>query len=105
MAKVEHLARKAAKSAEGTLREEIEALGAQIARLGERSVEQGQDRVAEEVDRLKAGVEALLDRLGKQGESVVDTVTDTVRNRPITSLVGAFATGVVLSALLSRRSS
>lgn len=104
MARVEHLARKAAKE-DASLREDIEALGAQIVRLGEKSLEQGQERMAEEVERLKLGVEALMERLGKQGENTVDTVASTVRNRPIATLVGAFVAGLALSALLSRRSS
>src|SRR5215470_464185 len=86
-----------------TIREELEALGAQISRLGERTLSEGQERVAEEIDRLKGRLQSVLDHVEDQGETALDTVVTTVQRRPLASMVGAFAAGIVLSSLLARR--
>jgi ElaB/YqjD/DUF883 family membrane-anchored ribosome-binding protein len=102
MARAAH-ARRARVEDDLTLREQVEEIGAQIVRLGERSIGEGQEKLTEEINRLKGGVDELLDRLGEQGRVTMDTVIGTVQRRPVASVAGAFAAGMLLSLLLSRK--
>jgi ElaB/YqjD/DUF883 family membrane-anchored ribosome-binding protein len=88
---------------EASLREEIEQIGAQIVRQGERSLGEGQKKLGKEIARLKAGIDDLLERVGDRGRMTVDTVVDAVQQRPITSIAGAFAAGMLMSILISRK--
>jgi hypothetical protein len=86
-----------------TLREELELIGSQIAHLSERTVGEGQEKLAEEVEHLKGTFEELLERAEDAAFSGLDTLTGRVQERPIESLLGAFAAGAVLAALFTRR--
>jgi len=97
------MARNGGSSSDTTIRDELEALGAQISRLGEKTMSEGQERVAAEIDRLKSALETVIDRVEDHGETALDAVVTTVQRRPLASMVGAFAAGIVLSSLLSRR--
>jgi ElaB/YqjD/DUF883 family membrane-anchored ribosome-binding protein len=102
MARAAH-ARRARDDDDQTLREQVEEIGAQIVRLGERSIGEGQEKLADEINRLKGGVDDLLERLGDQSRITVDTVISTVQKRPVASVAGAFAAGMLLSLLLGRK--
>jgi ElaB/YqjD/DUF883 family membrane-anchored ribosome-binding protein len=102
MARAAH-ARRARDDEDQTLREQVEEIGAQIVRLGERSIGEGQEKLADEINRLKGGVDDLLERLGDQSRVTVDTVINAVQKRPVASVAGAFAAGMLLSLLLARK--
>jgi len=94
---------RARRAAETSLREDLEDISAQVAKLGSKGWGEGQELIAAEIERLKAGVESVVDRVMEQGEHSYEQLTDVVQRRPMTSLCAAFATGVVLAALFSRR--
>jgi ElaB/YqjD/DUF883 family membrane-anchored ribosome-binding protein len=102
MARAAH-ARRSRADDDQTLREQVEEIGAQIVRLGERSIGEGQEKLADEINRLKSGVDDLLERLGDQSRVTMETVVSAVQKRPVASVAGAFAAGMLLSLLLARK--
>ncbi|HTH99239.1 MAG TPA: hypothetical protein VL574_17610 [Stellaceae bacterium] len=86
----------------GTVRQDLEALRSDLARLGEKSLADGQERVSHEIERLKANVGDLAQRVSQKSHDSLDVATDYVRKRPLTSVAGAFAIGMVFASL-SRR--
>lgn len=86
-----------------SLREELELIASQIAHLSERTVGEGQEKLNEEVMRLKETFEDLLERAQDRTAVSLDAVTSKVQERPIESMLGAFAAGAILAALLARR--
>ncbi len=86
-----------------SLREELEMIGSQIAHLSERTLGEGQEKLNEEVENLKGTFEELLERAEDAAFSGLDTLTGRVQERPIESVLGAFAAGAVLAALFARR--
>jgi ElaB/YqjD/DUF883 family membrane-anchored ribosome-binding protein len=86
-----------------SLRDELELIGSQIAHLSERTVGEGQEKLAEEVEKLKGTFDDLLERATETTFNGIDTMTSKVQERPIESVLGAFAAGAVLAALFARR--
>lgn len=86
-----------------TLREELELIGSQIAHLSERTLGEGHEKLNEEVQNLKGTFEELLDRAQDTAASGLETLSDHVQERPLESMLGAFAAGAILAALLVRR--
>ena len=68
--------RRATRAAEATLREELEAIGARLAQLGE---------------------------LARGGEQAYDALVGTVRRQPLGSLATAFAVGLAAAMLFGHR--
>ncbi|MBL8699814.1 MAG: hypothetical protein JNK67_15660 [Alphaproteobacteria bacterium] len=85
------------------LRGELEALGAQVAKLGERSLAEGQEVAARELEKLRDGIESLIERASEQGALTIENVGDVVRRQPITALTAAFASGIIMATLMGRR--
>ncbi|MBL8630631.1 MAG: hypothetical protein JNM81_13430 [Rhodospirillaceae bacterium] len=86
-----------------TLREELELIGSQIAHLSERTLGEGHEKLNEEVEHLKGTFEELLERAHDTAASGLDSLGERVQERPVESLLGAFAAGAILAALLVRR--
>ena len=93
----------ARRNADTSLREDLEDLSAQIAKLGNKGWGEGQELIAAEVEKLKAGVDSMVDRALEQGEHSYEQLTDVIQRRPIASLGAAFAAGLVLATMFSRR--
>lgn len=79
---------------------ELEEIGSQIARLGERSIEEGQERLGEEVGRLRANFDSIKARLREEGLSSIESMSDTIQQRPITSVAAAFTAGAAATLLI-----
>jgi ElaB/YqjD/DUF883 family membrane-anchored ribosome-binding protein len=86
------------------IREDLDKLRADLARLGEKSLAEGQDKLAEELAQLRAKAASLAAKATDTGRSAHDDVVAYVRNNPITSVGGAFGLGLLVAALLTRRS-
>ncbi|MBX3532222.1 MAG: DUF883 family protein [Rhizobiaceae bacterium] len=84
------------------LRAEIAALTRQLAALGEKSVNTAKRAAAEGVEQLRSQGEAKLGELRASASDFEARVTETVREKPVTSL--AIAAGIgFLFALIARR--
>jgi len=86
------------------IREDLDKLRADLARLGEKSLAEGQDKVAEELAALRAKAASLAAKVNERGRSAHEDVVAYVRENPIQSVGGAFGLGLLVAALLSRRS-
>ena len=85
-----------------TLREEIAKLSAQVASSSERSYDAARKIASESVDQLRAQGEATMQRLRSNATDIEQQLTDSVREKPVTSL--AIAAGIgFLFALIARR--
>ncbi len=86
------------------IREDLDRLRADLARLGEKSLAEGQDKLAEELASLRIKAASLASKVNHTGRSAHEDVISYVRDNPITSVGGAFGLGLLVSALLARRS-
>lgn len=86
-----------------SLRDELELIGSQIAHLSERTVGEGQENLNEEVERLKGAFEDLLERAQDTTHISIDAMATKVQERPVESMLTAFAVGALLGALIIRR--
>lgn len=84
------------------LRAEIAALAKQIAALGEKSVHTAKRAAAEGVEQLRSQGEARLADLSEKADDIEAQITQTVRDKPVTSLAIAAGLGF-LFALIVRR--
>ncbi len=89
---------------------EMRALHNQVAELGDQlgalltRVKQDGGQLAEaELGLLQEKLQVLLGDMKDKGREALASVEDTVRERPGTSLLAAFAAGAVLTGLLLRR--
>jgi len=86
-----------------SLSEELELVGSQIAHLSERTVGEGQEKLNEEIIKLKGTFDDLMSRARENASSSFESATAKVREKPIESVVGAFAAGAIVAALIARR--
>ena len=83
--------------------DELSHLAKEAADSGKVLYDAGHERLSAEVAHLKAALNKLGDQAVRQGENSVNAVTDAVASRPLLSLCGAFAAGVVISLLIGGR--
>jgi len=86
------------------IREDIDKLRADLTRLGEKSLAEGQDILADELAQLRVKAATLAEKVNTASRSAHADVLHYVRENPITSVGGAFGLGLLVAALLSRRS-
>ena len=55
------------------------------------------------VEELGADLERAADALRRQGQASIAQVEDTIKERPLLSLLAAFGAGVLIARLLGRR--
>lgn len=84
------------------LRDDVSKLTAQLAATGEHSYSAAKRAAAEGAEQLRAKGEAAVQSLKTNADDLERQLTDTVREKPITSLAIAAGVGFFL-ALLSRR--
>ncbi len=72
---------------------------------GKQLYDAGHERLREDIELLKSALAKLAERAVHQGETSVNVVTDAVASRPLLSVCGAFAAGLVVSFLLGDRRS
>jgi ElaB/YqjD/DUF883 family membrane-anchored ribosome-binding protein len=86
----------------GELRDELQALKADVSRLlnttSEGMFDAAKDRADSLADQIKAALNDLAETLNKQEDHVENLISD----RPMTSLASAFALGVVVGFMLRR---
>jgi ElaB/YqjD/DUF883 family membrane-anchored ribosome-binding protein len=83
--------------------DELSHLAKEASDSGKQLYEAGHERLRTEIEHLKTTLGEMGNRAVRQGEVSLHAVTDVVSARPLLSLCGAFAAGVVLSLLLGGR--
>ena len=86
------------------IREDLEKLRADLARLGEKSLSEGQEKITDELADLRAKAAALADKVNSRGRAAHEDLIGYIQSNPITSIGGAFGLGLLVAALLGRRS-
>ena len=94
--------RKRTNSKARSIEDDLEAIAADVAAVGSAI---GDVASAEARERIQAIRERLDDMAGAAGEAAqdgVERVEDTIRDRPVVSVLAAFALGMVTATLLRR---
>lgn len=84
------------------LREDVARLAAELAELGQQSVNTARRAAAKSAEQLRVQGEAKMAELRANARDVEEQLTETVREKPLTSLAVAAGVGF-LFALLTRR--
>jgi ElaB/YqjD/DUF883 family membrane-anchored ribosome-binding protein len=92
------------------IKEHVEALRAELATLTKHvkglssaALARAQSAGALKIGELGADLERAADALRRQGQASIAQVEDTIKERPLLSLLAAFGAGVLLARLLERR--
>jgi ElaB/YqjD/DUF883 family membrane-anchored ribosome-binding protein len=85
------------------LRTELAMLTKHIKGLSSATLERAQTAGALKIEELGADLERAADALRRQGQASVAQVENTIRERPLLSLLAAFGAGVLIARLLGRK--
>ena len=86
-----------------TLQAQVSELGDQLGSLLDRARQDGGTLAEAELSQLQAHLQTMMADMKDKGREVLVKVEDTVKERPGTSLLTAFAAGALLTGLLMRR--
>lgn len=81
------------------LKKTIETLANDFNRAGDSALDQAGERLGETIRKLRAQLSDVTDR----GRRSAESVTSTVSERPVQSLMIAFAAGMIIAQVLKRR--
>ena len=85
------------------LRSELATLTTHIKGLSSAKLAQAQTAGSLKIEELSADLQRAANALRRQGQASVAQFEDTVREKPLISLLAAFGAGVVIARLLDRR--
>jgi ElaB/YqjD/DUF883 family membrane-anchored ribosome-binding protein len=85
------------------LRTELSMLTTHIKGLGSATLERAQSAGALKIEELGADLERAAEALRRQGQLSVAQVENTIREKPLLSLLAAFGAGMLIARLLDRR--
>lgn len=85
------------------LQAQVSELGDQLGSLLDRARQDGGSLAEAELSQLQARLQTMMADVKDKGREVLVRVEDTVKERPGTSLLTAFAAGALLTGLLMRR--
>lgn len=85
------------------LRTELSMLTRHIKGLSSATLERAQSAGALKIEELGADLERAAEALRRQGQMSVAQVEDTIREKPLISLLAAFGAGVLIARLLGRK--
>jgi|GEM_PF-1885392 len=85
------------------LHNQVSELGNQLGALITRVKKDGGTLAEAELTQLQERLQGLLEDAKDKGQEAIALVEDTVRERPGTSLLTAFAAGAIITGLLLRR--
>ncbi|HZA65713.1 MAG TPA: hypothetical protein VE592_02120 [Geminicoccaceae bacterium] len=85
------------------LRTELGALTTHIKGLSTAKLGQAQAAGGIKIEELSADLQRAADALRQQGQASVAQLENTIRERPLLSLLAAFGAGVVIARLLERK--
>ena len=85
------------------LRSDIGSLAATLKGMAGNAARSAGDAAEENVEELRQRLERLADEVRHRGRAASESIQRQVEERPITSLLVAFALGLVISRLFDRR--
>jgi ElaB/YqjD/DUF883 family membrane-anchored ribosome-binding protein len=85
------------------LRKTIDDLADDFNRAGDNAVEEAAARFGETVKKLRAQLNEAVQDVAERGRRSAETVTSSVSERPMQSLMLAFAAGMIIAQFLKRR--
>ena len=85
------------------LRSDIASLAATVKELMVGKAREASSAAGENLDELRDRVEQMAEQLRDRGRAASEKLQRQVEERPLTSLLVAFAAGLVISRLLDRR--
>ena len=85
------------------LRKTIDDLADDFNRAGDNAVEHAAERFGETVKKLRSQLNEAVQDVAERGRRSKETVTASVNERPMQSLMLAFAAGMVIAQFLKRR--
>lgn len=85
------------------LRTELATLTTHIKGLSGAKLEQAQLAGSLKIEELGADLQRAADALRQQGQATVAQVENTIREKPLISLLAAFGAGILIARLLERR--
>lgn len=85
------------------LRAELASLTTHIRGLSSAKLEQAQSVGSLKLDELTADLQRAADTLRQRGQASVAQLEDTIREKPLISLLAAFGAGVLIARLLERK--
>ena len=85
------------------LKKTIENLADEFGRAGDSALDQATERVGESVRRLRRQLNEAVQEVTDRGRRSAETVTSSVTERPVQTLMIAFAAGMVIAQLFKRR--
>jgi ElaB/YqjD/DUF883 family membrane-anchored ribosome-binding protein len=85
------------------LRSELATLTTHLKGLSSAKLEQAQSAGSLKIEELSADLQRAADSLRRQGQTSVAQFEDTIREKPLISLLAAFGAGILIARLLDRR--
>lgn len=85
------------------LRTELSMLTKHIKGLSSATLERAQSAGALKIEELGADLERAAEALRKQGQQSLTQIEQTIREKPLLSLLAAFGAGMLIARLLERR--
>jgi ElaB/YqjD/DUF883 family membrane-anchored ribosome-binding protein len=85
------------------LRTELAMLTKHVRGLSSAALARAQSAGALKIEELGADLERAADALRRQGQASIAQVEDTIKERPLLSLLAAFGAGVLIARLLGRK--
>jgi ElaB/YqjD/DUF883 family membrane-anchored ribosome-binding protein len=85
------------------LRTELATLTAHLKGLSSAKLEQAQSMGSLKIEELSADLQRAADALRRQGQASVAHFEDTIREKPLISLLAAFGAGMLIARLLERK--
>jgi ElaB/YqjD/DUF883 family membrane-anchored ribosome-binding protein len=93
-----------------TIKEHVEALRTELAMLTKHvkglsgaALARAQTAGALKIEELGADLERATDALRRQGQASITQIEDTIKERPLLSLLAAFGAGVLIARVLGRK--
>lgn len=85
------------------LRESLDKLTKDVSAIGASLADEVKTRAGRTADSVREGARNAAGEIGAKGKQTVDTVENTVRERPLQSVMVAFGVGLLLAQLVRRR--
>ena len=84
------------------LRQDLAGLAEALLRLGRTEAGDAKDHIAKEAQKGIAGLRSAVNGARNAGSQAIDTIEEQITDRPVTSLIIAFAAGLIFGKVMNR---
>ena len=85
-----------------TIQEELATIGADIASLGNTLGEFASSEARDAIKSIRERLDDIADKAGVASRAQIETMQETIQQRPLTSVATAFGLGFILATLFRR---